>query len=512
MYYMDKQKLQENDGELSITSDELKLKLDSNAPLMVFDLRDSTDFEKSHIPGSAWAVCNEESKKNIMPRLPKNVEIVLVGHDGKDEFPNQVSEMMRQMGLKAKYLEGGALSWKWEFNQIPYDKDISAQDLKKLLDSPNDKEHLFLLDVREPDEYKQWGIEGSINIPLGKLSEKESLDSIPKDKRIITICPRGNRSTIGKYLLERYGYHVRSLEGGLKAWSSSFEYALAEYNLQDSAKVTLIQFRRIGKGCMSYLLDSDGQAIVIDPVYPVDDYLQKASEIGTRITKVFDTHQHADHISSARDLAKRTGILYYQSIYENHFDDGKGDKLVKDSEIIPLGKIKIKIIHTPGHTNGSISLLVDGDCEIQHGNELDRRMGNNKKTLLLFTGDTLFVDGVGRPDLRDKAKESASFLYDTLNDKLFVMPKNTIILPAHFGKDTDSKHIISATLEEVQNKGREFLKLDKQSFVNKVSSIVTPSPSNFKEIIAINTGVKPVPSLAGIYELEIGPNRCSISM
>ncbi len=513
MYYMDKQELQEDNGRFYLTSDELKLKFDSKTPLMVFDLRDSKDFERSHIPGSSWAVCNEDSKKNIMPRLPKDIEIVLVGHDDKDEFPKQISEMMRQMGLKAKYLEGGVSSWKWEFNQSPYDKDISAPSLKKLLDSPNDKERLFLLDVREPNEYKQWNIEGSINIPLSKLSEQESIDSVPKDKRIITICPRGNRSTIAKYLLERYGYHVESLEGGLKSWSSSFEYASAEYKIQESAKVKLIQFRRIGKGCMSYLLDSDGQSIVIDPVYPVDDYIQKASEIGTTITKVFDTHQHADHVSAAKDLAKRIGILYYQSSYENHFDEGKGDKQVKDGDIIPLGKVKIKVIHTPGHTNGGISFLVDGSHETPYNNDMDNNNNNNnRKTMLLFTGDTLFVDGVGRPDLRDKARESASFLYDTLNYKLFVLPKSTIILPAHFGKDTNSQHIISSTLEEVQNKGNEFLKLDKQTFVDKVSSIVTPSPSNFKEIIAINTGVKPVPPLAGVYELEIGPNRCSISM
>ncbi|MDQ4072962.1 MAG: rhodanese-like domain-containing protein [Thermoproteota archaeon] len=509
---MDKQEHQENHDMSYLTSDELKQKFDSNTPLMVLDLRDSKDFERSHIPGSSWAVCNEDSKKNIMPRLPKDVEIVLVGQDDKDEFPKQMSEMMRQMGLKAKYLKGGISYWKWGFNQSPYDKDISATSLKKLLDSPNDKEQLFLLDVREPNEYKQWNIEGSINIPLSKLSEQESIGSIPRDKRIITICPRGNRSTIGKYLLERYGYHVESLGGGLRAWSSSFEYASSEYIIQGSSKVKLIQFRRIGKGCMSYLLDSDGQSIVIDPVYPIDDYIQKASEIGTTITKVFDTHQHADHVSAARDLAKKVGILYYQSSYENYIDEGKGDKQVKEGDIIALGKVKIKVIHTPGHTNGSVSFLVDGVDEILNNDDMDNNNNNNKKTMLLFAGDTLFVDGVGRPDLRDKARESASFLFDTLNNKLFVLPKNTIILPAHFGRDTNSQHTISSTLEEVQNKGKELLKLDKQTFVDRVSSVVTPSPSNFKEIIAINTGVKPVPPLAGVYELEIGPNRCGISM
>ena len=147
------------------------------------------------------------------------------------------------------------------------------------------------------------------------------MSTIPKNKKIVTICPRGNRSTIAKYVLERYGYNVSSLEGGLKAWSFSFEYATTEYNnIDESSKVKLVQFRRIGKGCMSYLLDSDGESIVIDPVYPVNDYIQKASEIGTKISKVVDTHQHADHISAAKDLAKKTDAIYYQSSYENYVD------------------------------------------------------------------------------------------------------------------------------------------------------------------------------------------------
>ena len=84
-------------------------------------------------------------------------------------------------------------------------------------------------------------------------------------------------------------------------------------NINESNKVKLIQFRRIGKGCMSYMLDSDGESIVIDPVYPIDDYMQKALEIGTKISKVVDTHQHADHVSGAKDLAKKAGATYYQS-------------------------------------------------------------------------------------------------------------------------------------------------------------------------------------------------------
>ena len=94
-----------------------------------------------------------------------------------------------------------------------------------------------------------------------------------------------------------------------------------------------------------------------------------------------------------------------------------------------------------------------------------------KNSKLIFTGDTLFVNGIGRPDLRDKAKEFASMLYDTLHNKLFSLPQDVIVFPAHFDKDVQSKEIISSTLEEIKKRGSELLKLDKQSFIDKVSSI-----------------------------------------
>ncbi|MGN6613824.1 MAG: MBL fold metallo-hydrolase [Candidatus Nitrosocosmicus sp.] len=485
-----------------VTADELKIKLDNKEPLMLFDIRNSFEYEQKHIPGSAFALCNEESKQKIMPLLPKDVEIILIADD--ENYPKQISEMMRQIGLNAKYLKDGISSWKWEFDASKPGKDISPTELKMILDSCSStntkQQNIFLLDVRQPDQFKQWNIDGSINIPLGKLSEEGSLRLIPKDKKIVTICPRGNMSTIAKLALERYGYNASSLEGGLKAWSFSFEYALAEYNgSSKNTRIRLMQFRRIGKGCISYLIDSSGQSIVIDPVHPVDDYVQKATEIGTTISKVVDTHQHADHVSAAKELSKLTGAKYYQSSYESYVDKQSEYQQLKDGDILDVGTVNIKILYTPGHTTGSLSFLVESNENL-----------DNKR--LLLTGDTLFVNGIGRPDLRDQAKEFSSVLYDTLHNKLLSLPKDVIVFPAHFDKDAPSYELISSTLEEIEKKGSELLKLDKQSFIEKVSSMVTPAPSNFKDIIEINSGKKPAPKLDESFDLEMGPNRCSISM
>ena len=214
---------------LSITPEELKSRLECNQHLMIFDIGERRRFEQQHIPGSAYAVCDEAAKKNIMPKLPKNIEIVLVSDD--DDYTKNMAEMMLQIGLNAKYLQGGISAWKWNLAESSSERYISSMDLKKWMDRGSDDAHddddefdddLYLLDVREPDEFMEWSINGSVNIPLSKLSSnQESINEIPKDKRIVTICSHGNRSMIAKYLLERYGYNVSRLEGGLKSWSTS---------------------------------------------------------------------------------------------------------------------------------------------------------------------------------------------------------------------------------------------------------------------------------------------------
>ena len=188
---------------------------------MLFDIGQRERYEKQHIPGSSYAVCNEESKKRIMPKLPKDVEIILVAEN--EEYTKQMAKMMHQIGLKVRYLVGGIKAWKWDFAGEKFDtitnKNISAFELKEALDKRQwNNDGLFLLDVREPNEYAEWHIENSVNIPLGELAKEETLNYIPKAKEIITICPHGNRATDGKYLLQRYGYNVKVLEGGLIAW------------------------------------------------------------------------------------------------------------------------------------------------------------------------------------------------------------------------------------------------------------------------------------------------------
>ena len=471
---------------------------------MLFDIGERERYEKKHIPGSSYAVCNEESKKKIMPKLPKDVEIILVAEN--DEYTKQMAETMHQIGLKVRYLLGGIKAWKWDFAPGKFDtitsKNISAFELKVALDKKlGNNDGLFLLDVREPNEYAEWHIENSINVPLGELAQEETLSHIPKDKEIITICPHGNRAMDGKYLMQRYGYNVKVLEGGLIAWSTEIEQAHREFLIAGS-KVNLVQLRRIGKGCMSYIIESNGEVAVIDPVFPIDNYIQTANKFNATITKIYDTHQHADHISAAKALAEKVNGTLYKSAYEQYENNDKDNQFssplaiekLHDGDTNNIGAVSLKVIHTPGHTPGSLSFIIE-----------------NK---LLFAGDTIFVDSIGRPDLRDKAEEFAENLYNTIQQKIMKLPDDIVILPAHFEKDVKAEEILASTLGEVKKKS-QFLNVNitKEEFVKKISSKIMAYPPNYREIISINKGESPLQlSLSETFDLEMGPNRCSISL
>src|SRR5574339_671611 len=485
-----------SDQRLNVTSEQLKKKLETEEPLIIFDIGDFQRYQSKHIPGSSFASCDEDSKRNIMPRLPKDIEIVLVGDT--DEYPKEMAKAMNSMGLKAKYLEGGLQSWKWEMSKSE-EKALKPQDLKKILDDNitdiTSGKEIILLDVRQPDEFESWHIENSHNTPLEKITS--SLNSLDKKREIVTICPKGNKAMIAKAILQRYGFTARTLSGGLSAWTTAIESPSTEFEIIDKngnkKTVKVVQIRRIGKGCLSYFLSFKDGSIVIDPVFPVENYtdLEKTSE--SKIIKIFDTNQHADHISAGKSLADKTGADYYVSDQEEYSQEfmGSNIKKIKEGDIEKIDEIEIKILNTPGHTNGSLCFLVGSK--------------------LLFTGDTLFVDGIGRPDLRDKAVEYSKSLYNTLHDKVLTLDENTVILPAHTQKGINSKILLSGFLKEIKNNNKDLFLLSEKEFVDVIASLTMPTPPSYKDIIYMNKYFKAKDiDINKINELEFGPNRCII--
>lgn len=462
-----------------ISADELAQLIESKAPVLILDIRAKERYMEGHIKGAANAVCTSmQQKQVIMSKLPPSMKIILVDDDATTAKENAI--MMARFGFDARYLKDGIKSWKGEIIKSRQDTMIDGDTL---WDSLKKNDDVFLLDVREPEEYADFKIPGSINVPLSKLFSQDAQLQLPKDKKIITICSHGNRSMVATFALAQKGIEATSLVGGMAMWNQ----VLNATPLRED-DITIIQVEKIGKGCLSHVVGSNGEAVVIDPTYPAQKYLEFAKKEGLKIIKVIDTHQHADHVSAAKDLAQIAGAkLYFSKLEEYKIDSEK----ISDGDTITFGTKQIKVIHTPGHTAGSMSFSIDDKY--------------------VFSGDTLFVEGIGRPDLRDQAEEFAANLYETLHNKLLKFSDEAKIFPTHHGEGVKPTHNNVYYTTVKMAKSLPLLDLAKPDFVSRVVSITTPRPMNYSMIIKINKGIVPISSMQ-IPELEMGPNRCSIRM
>ncbi|HET7642866.1 MAG TPA: rhodanese-like domain-containing protein [Nitrososphaeraceae archaeon] len=406
-------------------------------------------------------------------------------------------------------------------------QEIEPEDLKKKID--ND-ENIFLLDVRTPQEYDAWRIsyDKYVNpklIPVNRLfvNDPTLLKEIPMDKEIVTVCAHGNRSLMAANILNQLGYNVKSVKGGMAGWNKVYD--VAEIPVPKEAPFQILQIRRISKGCIGYIISSkeDKLATVIDPSREIyEAFLKTAKNNGLQIIKLIDTHQHADHVSGIVKLIKTITTIepnaeltsaYFSSLedYDSSNSQLKNISFVKEGDRIDIGnKVTLKAIYTPGHTNGSMSFLLD--YSISNNNINNDINDNNPTYSYLFTGDTLFVDGVGRPDLRDQSLKFAELLFDTYHRKILQLHDDTKILPAHFnGTSVALKHTVPIyeTIGAIKKK-INLLSMDKNEFIKYITNTVPPRPMNYKTIVSINKKMLPYDEIE-MPDLEAGPNSCMIS-
>jgi glyoxylase-like metal-dependent hydrolase (beta-lactamase superfamily II)/rhodanese-related sulfurtransferase len=379
--------------------------------------------------------------------------------------------------------------------------EIDAAKLKEKLDSGED---VFILDVRTPEEYEAWRLSYDKHdktplIPIDRLfmSQKMIAEQIPKDKEIITLCAHGNRSMMAAQMLSSMGYNVKSVRGGMVAWNQVYDVAEIPLSNTNQKPVRLWQLRRVSKGCMSYVVAVGNDATVIDSTSDLESSVLKlVQDNGLKITNVADTHMHADHVSGFSALVKSTGAQGYLGAREGYeLPQGVRVNLIDDGHRIPLGDgVSLTAVHAPGHTDGSMCFALEAG------------------RTYLFTGDTLFVNGVGRPDLRDKADEFAGKLYDTYHQRILKYPDDTVILPAHFDPNSITVKHEEPIKDTVSSKRSvELLSKPKEEFVKFVVSSVPPRPVNYKMIIQINKQLIPYDHI-NIAELEAGPNSCGVRM
>lgn len=229
--------------------------------------------------------------------------------------------------------------------------------------------------------------------------------------------------------------------------------------------------------CLSeaaYFIASEGEAAVIDPLRDVDEYIKKAEEQGVKIKYIFETHFHADFVSGHLELSKRTGApIIYGPNTETKFDV----HVAADGEEFTVGKLKIKVLHTPGHT-------LESSCYLLYNEE--------GKPHCIFTGDTLFVGDVGRPDLFSgnmSKEELAGMMYESLNGKIKGLPDDVVVYPAHGPGSSCGKNLGAETFSTIgQQKATNYALQDmtKEEFVKAVTEGLSTPPAYFPVNAKIN--------------------------
>jgi len=364
---------------------------------------------------------------------------------------------------------------------------ITVEKLSAMLER---QEPVTLLDIRPREQREEWHIPGSIHSDVYdavKSGDPDALSSLelPDGIPVVTICAAGQTSIIAAEQLRGRGIDAISLESGMRAWSLAWN--LAEIPLPVSM-TEVVQVRRTGKGCLSYLIGSQGEAAVIDPSLDPSVYQRIAAQYGWVITHVLETHVHADHLMRSRELARRTRAqLHLPATRRAEFSFSP----LNDLDIIDIGMATVQVMHTPGHTLESSSFLLDGEA--------------------LLTGDTLFLAGVGRPDLDASPAEAiqqAHLLWHSLQ-RIGALPPEIIILPGHSNRPIPFDHTpAAATLAQVRETVA-LLAAKEDEFVRLIMARIPLTPPNHHQIVEINESG--VPFAGDPVDLEAGANRCAIS-
>ncbi|MBO1003981.1 MBL fold metallo-hydrolase [Pseudogracilibacillus auburnensis] len=373
--------------------------------------------------------------------------------------------------------------------------EVKSINSKELTQKVFNQEPLFILDVRNEDVFQDWKIEGEnfqhLNIPYFDLLDGVDgiLSQLPTDREILVVCAKEGSSIMVAEMLAEQGLQVAYLEGGMKAWSEYLD-PVKIGDLKNGGE--LYQFVRIGKGCLSYMVTSNGEAAIIDASRMIDVYMDFAEKNNWKITHVLDTHLHADHISGGRQLKEATDAIYWLPPKDAEELTFEYSPLVDGTEIsVGNSTINIHALYSPGHTIGSTSFIVD-------------------ETYLL-TGDILFIDSIGRPDLAGKAEDWVGDLRHTLYEKYRELSNELIVLPGHFMivEELNADGSVSAPLSELFSQNHGLNIQDEKEFRELVTDNLPPQPNAYQEIRQTNMG-KIKPSEEEQREMEIGPNRCAV--
>jgi glyoxylase-like metal-dependent hydrolase (beta-lactamase superfamily II)/rhodanese-related sulfurtransferase len=374
---------------------------------------------------------------------------------------------------------------------------IPPQELAERLDHG---EPLQVLDVRAPEKVAAGHVALGAALdframPNAKLLGLSSLDPVGLDpaRPIAVICNRGNSSQQSTAFLRERGYEAFSVTGGMVAWEQVY---VARHLAPTPSLAHLVQLDRLGKGALSYVLVSDGDALVVDPGRHLDRYDSALAQLGATPAAVVDTHMHADYLSGARAAAARWQVPYFvhQDDAVSPYDGTPGrfaHQPLSDGDTIAFGRAALRAVHVPGHTLGSVALLADDG--------------------LVLTGDFLFVQSVGRPDLGGQAEAWARLLWRSLERVRREWSGDLVVLPGHYAGEAERRadRVVAARFDVIAATNAAARIQDERLFLAWVAEHQTTPPDAYRTIKQANLGLADV-SDADAETLESGPNQCAI--
>jgi glyoxylase-like metal-dependent hydrolase (beta-lactamase superfamily II) len=364
-------------------------------------------------------------------------------------------------------------------------------------------EPVQVLDIRAPerlaggrlDELGAVGPQRFVNFVGSKLLAlpDPAATGLDPELPVYVVCARGMTSQRATAFLNDHGYSASSVRGGMAGWM----LALVPRALPAPPGFDrLVQFDRVGKGALGYLLVSGDQAILIDPSRNAAPLLAAVEEVGARLVAVADTHLHADYLSGAPGLAQHLGIPYYlhpaDAVYPYDGTPGRLDfSPLADGQRIPIGRSLLEVRHTPGHTEGSVTYVAGERAA--------------------FTGDFLFIRSVGRPDLAGKAEAWTEELFASLERARREWDPELVVYPAHYAGAGERRadHAVGAPFAELRRANEPLAIEDRSTFRRWVMSRQSKPPEAYPIIKAVNVGLRQVDAMQA-EELEAGKNECAV--
>jgi len=396
---------------------------------------------------------------------------------------------------------------------------VSPEDL---YDRLRRGERVGLLDVRNREEAEAWRITGGTieraQIPYSEFAAATARGEVADlaadldlPEPVVAVCPRGEVSATVAELLREEGVDARNLSGGMGGWARVYVgRELPSAALPEG--VAVVQYDRPASGCLSYLVVAGGEAAVIDPLRAfADRYVADAADRDATLRYAVDTHVHADHLSGVQRLAHDVDAEPVLPAGADERGLAFDARLVGDGDELVVGDATLTAVHAPGHTTELTAF----------------RLGD-----VVFSGDALFTDSFGRPDLErevqrdaedasgeqddprgsDDARDLAETLYDTLTDRLLALPDDVLVAPGHRrpeeSPNPDENDAYAARVGTI----RERLRLgdDRDAFVARVLDSLPPRPANYEDIVPANLGRESVDDETA-FEMELGPNNCAVA-